>query len=516
MASRYPAWLPMWFSLPSGAMPANVFISRWLFLRLLGFVYLAAFLSLLVQIKGLIGSHGVLPLTDYLTAIQRITGSERYYLAPTLCWFNSEDSFLVALCTGGAILASLLIIGMGPVLVLSLLWAFYLSLSVAGQAFFNYQWDALLLETGFLAILFAPLQLWPRPGREAPPPRAILWLLRWLLFRLMFASGMVKLLSGDESWRGLTAMHYHYETQPLPAWTSWYLHQFPGWFQALSVLATFVIEILVPPLIFGPRRCRHIAFAGIVGLQLLIAATGNYGFFNLLTIVLCLPLLEDDLFPGRLRLLFSPAAQQETHAKPWSWSPWLIGPVAGGIFLLSLLPFLRNAGLLAHGPTWLARAEQIAASFRSVNSYGLFAVMTTVRNEIMVEGSDDGQTWLPYEFRWKPGDTRRRPAFVGLHMPRLDWQMWFAALGDYRQNAWFMNFLVRLLQGSREVLGLLGRNPFPDEPPHYVRAVLYSYRFTDRATRSQVGTWWRRSRLGLYCPVLSRKQNQDDQPPQAP
>jgi hypothetical protein len=486
-------------------MSTNVTISRWLCLRLLGFVYLAAFLSLAVQIEGLVGSHGILPVADYLTAIRRMTGPERYYLEPTLCWLNCQDWFLFGLCAGGAGLAVLLILGVAPVPVLFLLWVFYLSLTVAGQVFLGYQWDALLLETGFLAIFFAPLQFWPRAGHLAPPPREILWLLRWLLFRLMFASGMVKLLSGDESWRSLTAMHYHYETQPLPTWTSWYMDQLPAWFQALSVLATFCVEILLPPLIFGPRRCRQVAFAGLVGLQLLIAATGNYGFFNFLTIVLCLPLLEDDVFPAWLRSRLARASEAGIHPKPRGWSPWITVPVAGGIFFLSILPFVRNAGVLGPRPAWLARVAQAAASFRSVNSYGLFAGMTTVRNEIIVEGSDDGRTWKPYAFRWKPGDPRRQPSFAGLHMPRLDWQMWFAALGTYRENPWFIDFLARLLQGSPEVVALLDHNPFPDQPPHYIRAVFYTYQFTDRTTRNREGIWWRRIPLGLYCPVLSRR-----------
>jgi hypothetical protein len=177
--------------------------------------------------------------------------------------------------------------------------------------------------------------------------------------------------------------------------------------------------------------------------------------------------------------------------------------VAAGILMLSLVPFLQNCGIATHWPGWLVRIYTAAASFRSVNSYGLFAVMTTTRPEIIVEGSDDGKTWKPYEFVWKPGDPSRRPRFTGLHMPRLDWQMWFAALGTRRENTWFVSFLFRLLQGSPEVLSLLDRNPFPDRPPRYVRAVLYDYRFTDFATQSERGTWWRREAISLYCPVMS-------------
>jgi hypothetical protein len=514
MISRLFTWLRKGSLFGSATSPREFFLSRWLFLRSLGLVYLAAFISLWGQIRGLIGSHGILPVADYLSAVSEATGPERYYLVPTLCWLDSTDQFLGGLCAGGAALAALLILGVAPLPVLLLLWAFYLSLTVAGQGFLSYQWDALLLETGFLAIWFAPPQLWPRRGSEAPPPRAILCLFRWLLFRLVFGSGVVKLLSGDESWRSLRALHYHYETQPLPTWTSWYMQQLPGWFQQVSVLFTFASELLVPLLILGPRRCRHVACGGIVALQILIAATGNYGFFNLLTIALCLPLLEDDFFPARLRaMLTSPA---EPAGSRRGWSGWLILPVAAGIMLLTLMPFVQNCGLSAYWPAWLTPVHRAVASFRSVNSYGLFAVMTTRRPEIVVEGSDDGRTWRPYEFRWKPGDPSRRPRFTGVHMPRLDWQMWFAALGNYRQNSWFVDFLIRLLQGAPEVLGLLDRNPFPDGPPRYVRAVLYEYHFTDSATRHESGTWWRREPIHLYCPVLSLKNGPDDLAPQVP
>jgi hypothetical protein len=494
------------FPAASGAEPPPFFISRWLFLRLLGVVYLTAFLSLWVQVHGLIGSRGILPVREYLADVRGVTGPERYYLVPTLCWLDDGDRFLNGQCAAGVVLSVLLIAGVAPAPVLFVLWVLYLSLSVAGQDFFNYQWDALLLEAGLLAVFLAPPQLWPRPAREAPPSRLVLWLFGWLLFRLMFGSGVAKLLSGDPTWRGLTALSYHYETQPLPTWTSWYMHQLPGGFQAGSVVVTFVAELVVPLAVFGPRRWRLVAFVGIVGLQVLIAATGNYGFFNLLTVVLCVPLLEDSLFPARWRARFVPAGPAAAAPRARGWPGWVLGPVAAVVVTLSALPFLARGGLVRRWPAWVVEAYRAAASFRSVNSYGLFAVMTTHRPEIIVEGSDDGVTWLPYEFRWKAGDVQRRPRFAGPHLPRLDWQMWFAALDDYRENPWFLHFLARLLDGSPEVLALLETNPFPDHPPRFVRAVLYDYHFTDPATRSATGAWWRRERLELYCPVLSRPE----------
>jgi hypothetical protein len=498
-------WLPKRFpSTPS------FFLSRWLFLRLLGVVYLAAFLSLWVQIGGLIGSQGILPVAEYLSAIRQEFGEQRYYLFPTLCWLDSGDWLLSGLCVSGAVLSALLILGLAPVLVLFLLWVFYLSLTVAGQVFLGYQWDGLLLETGFLAIFLAPLQIWPRLRREVAPASAVLWLFRWLLFRLMFASGVVKFLSGDEAWRSLTALHYHYETQPLPAWTSWYMEHLPVSFQALSVLVGFAAELLVPLMIFGPRRCRYVAFGGIVGLQLLIAATGNYGFFNLLTIALCVLLLDDAVFPAGFRARIPPAELSNAHRRSRGWSGWLTLPVVAVLLSMSLVPFLHNSRLAAHWPDWLVRTHRVLASFRSVNSYGLFAVMTTKRPEIIVEGSEDGKTWKPYEFRWKPGDLRRRPCFTGLHMPRLDWQLWFAALEDWRENTWFLRFLIRVQRGSREVLELLEHNPFPEKPPRHLRAVLYAYHFTDSRSRSRDGRWWWRVPIGPYCPILSLNRSQHD------
>src|SRR6266571_3627167 len=435
-------------------MASSFFLSRWLFLRLIGLTYLIAFLSLWVQIDGLIGGNGILPAASYLGQISLVAGPERFWRLPTLCWLNSSDTMLHALCAGGSLLSLLLIFGIAPAPCLFFLWAFYLSLSSACREFLNFQWDALLLEAGFLAIFIAPLQLRSTLGR-APPPRSLaVWLLRWLLFRLVFSSGVVKLASGDPAWRSLTALTYHYETQPLPTWIGWYAHQLPGWFQAASVVVMFFIELVLPFSIFASRRVRMFGFAGLVFLQVLIAATGNYCFFNLLSFSLC---------------------------------PFLLGTVNPRI------PW----------PTPVIELYSLMAPFRSTNGYGLFAVMTTSRPEIVVEGSNDGEHWLAYEFKWKPGDVRRRPGFVAPHQPRLDWQMWFAALGNYEENRWFMEFLIRLLQGSRPVLGLVAHNPFPEAPPRYARALVYDYHFTDLATRRSDSAWWRREYKGPYCPVVS-------------
>jgi len=483
---------------------ASYFLSRWLFLRSLGVIYLIAFLSLWVQIDGLVGNNGILPSTAYLEAIREQIGPQRYRLFPTLCWLNPSDSFAHFLCGGGILLSIVLIIGILPIPTLISLWGFYLSLTTIGQDFLSFQWDVLLLEIGFLAIFFAPMQILPRFSQESPPSPTILWLLRWLLFRVMFASGVVKLAS-DEVWRNLTALNYHYETQPLPTWLGWYAHQLPEWFQKVSVVGMFGIELIVPFLLFAPRRLRFCAGGALVALQFLIIATGNYCFFNLLTIILCI-LLFDDLFLRRAKLASpKPAAKQVSRFKGFiTTQKLLIGALTALVLLVS---GIRMTGLFLRGgdlPSFAQHVVRWVGPFRIINGYGLFADMTESRPEIIVEGSNDGKAWHEYSFKWKPGDVKHPPRWVAPHQPRLDWQMWFAALRrNYQNTPWFINFMVQLLRGSPAVLGLLERNPFPDAPPRYVRAVLYDYRFTNPATKRAEGTWWRRERIGLYCPAIS-------------
>jgi len=496
-------------------LPAHRLV-RWLFLRSLGVIYLIAFVSLWTQINGLIGHNGILPAGQMMEAAEKYfdqqdVGLNRFHLLPTLCWMSASDGFLHFLCAAGTALSVLLLIGLAPAPCLFLLWVVYLSLTVVCRDFLGFQWDALLLETGFLAILLAPLQALPSLKREAAPSRIVLWLLRWLLFRLMFESGCVKLFSGDELWRNLTALTVHYETQPLPTWIGWYAHQLPLWAQKSSVVLMFIVELVVPFLIFAPRRLRLFGCAVVIGFQLLILATGNYTFFNLLTIALCLPLLDDawlrKLTPQKWRARLSFLnLQPSTLNAPRSWPRWVVAPVATVILLIT---FMQLLGMFRPRMTWPAPMAYVAnwfAPFRSINNYGLFAIMTVSRLEIVVEGSNDGKNWLPYDFKYKPGDPKRRPAFVAPHQPRLDWQMWFAALGRYRDNPWFINLCLRLLQGSPEVLALLEHNPFPNAPPRFIRAVYYDYRFTDFATRRATGLWWKRERKGEYFPALSLRE----------
>jgi hypothetical protein len=467
------------------AEPPSYALVEWLFIRILGLIYFMAFASLAVQITGLIGSHGILPAGDYLHAIYDRFGSQSYGLVPTVFWLNSGDAFLKAVCVAGAMLALVLVAGYAQRLILIVLFLLYLSLVVVGQDFLAFQWDALLLETGFLAIFL-------------DDSRLAIWLFRWLLFRLVFLSGAVKLLSGDPTWRSLTALNSHYETQPLPTPLAWYMHQLPAGFQKLSVAAVFCIELGAPLLILAPRRLRFLAAAAIVCLQTLIGLTGNYAFFNLLTVALCVFLLDDAAlrrwFPDRLAqaLLTRQANRKASPARRW-----IAAGVAVLIVLVGSFQIVRAFGGMVPRPVRVVM--NWVAPFQIVNPYGLFAVMTTSRPEIIIEGSNDGRAWLAYEFKYKPGDVRRPPSWVAPYQPRLDWQMWFAALGTCYDNPWFVNFTLRLRQGSPEVLALLGKNPFPDAPPLYIRALVYDYHFTDLATRRAEGTWWRREPMGAYA-----------------
>jgi len=483
------------------------FLVRFLFLRLLGIIFFIAFASFWVQARGLVGENGILPASEFLQVVETQQGASRFLQYPTLCWFSASDTFIKCLCGAGLMFSFLLIVGVLPTLALIVLWALYLSLVVIGQTFMSFQWDSLLLETAFLSIFFAPNSISPRLSKESAPSPLFLWLLRWLLFRLIFLSGITKLASGDPTWAGLTALDFHYETQPLPTWIGYYAHQLPGWFQKFSVGAMFVIELIVPFLIFTTRRIRLVACGLLVLLQLLIAVTGNYCFFNLLTIALCLTLLDDAFLlrfiPATFRTRLTRTGSKKNRSKV---KLVVVSVLILPIIMVSLITMAAEVWGYRQLPEPALQVVRWSSPFRSVNGYGLFRVMTTTRYEIVVEGSENGRDWKPYEFRYKPGEMSRPPGFVAPHQPRLDWQMWFAALGSHRHNPWFVRFIGGLLEGSPDILALLKTNPFPDEPPRYIRAVRYQYHLTDLDTKKEKQTWWQRELAGLYMPPLSLKK----------
>ena len=458
-----------------------------LFPRLIGFIYFLAIGSLALQARGLFGSRGITPVGTYLGWISENFGQSKFLVAPTLFWLSSSDAFLRVLLAAGLLFSLLAALEVLPSVALACLWAIYLSLSIAGQEFLGFQWDALLLEAGLLAVFFRA------------SPRFFRALSVWLLFRLMFSSGFVKLASLDPTWRNLTALRFHYQTQPLPTVVGWYAHQLPAAIQKASAAAMFAVELAVPFFYFAPRRLRHGAALATIAFEILIGATGNYAFFNILTIALCLLLLDDAALERIARFFRTPRPREPVRPGVRR------GAIAVGL-LLAVLSTVQMISLLFPAfplPAAATSAYRLAEPFRSVNRYGLFAVMTTRRPEIEIQGSDDGSEWKIYGFRWKPGDPARRPAYVSPHQPRLDWQMWFAALGSYRENAWFVAFERRLLEGEPSVLGLLASNPFAAHPPRFIRAVLFEYRFTTIDEKRKTGMWWKRSELGLYCPPIS-------------
>ena len=481
----------------------EVNIPVWIFLRLLALCCLLAFVSYWLQFEGLVGHSGILPIAKFLPATLKHFGSEAYWTFPTLLWFNSSNFFLNALFFCGSFCSVLLFIGRAAPLMLFLIWILYLSLIVAGQEFFHFQWDSLLLETCFLSIFLAP---WEKNARFSPN-RAVsliaLWSLRILLFRLMFSSGVVKLLSGDESWRNLSALSFHYETQPLPNPLSWYMYQLPVWFHKLSAIFLFFSELLAIWLIFFPRKYRIYGFIPLFTLQVIILLTGNFCFFNLLSIALCLLVLDNQsishFLPKRFCFeeffILEPKESFRRRTLHYLSSLILILAVSLGMHRL-LLPDKVLPGF--------STVLEKIAPFQTINSYGVFAVMTTKRDEIIFEGSNDGLNWQAYTLPWKPEDPNQMPRQVAPHQPRLDWQLWFAALKNCQTSPWVQELMKQILRGNSDVLSLFAKNPFAKTPPNFLRAMRYQYNFTSFEEGSKSKAWWKRRVKGHYCPVMKR------------
>ena len=474
-------------------VPPRHDLVSFLFLRLFGLIYLAAFISFGVQAQGLIGSHGIEPLADLVgdADIASRFGLERFFLMPMVFWWTASDFAIQAVCWAGAGLSLLLVFNLLPRLSLFLLYVLYLSLLYGGQDFMTYQWDTFLLEAGVLALL---LSFARAPG---------IWLLRWLLFRFLFMSGMVKLLSGDPNWWNLSALSYHFLTQPLPTPLAWYAAHLPPRMLTFLTGGTLLVELVLPFLIFCPRRLRFFAAFGILVLQTCILITGNYNWFNLQTMLLCLLLFDDaalqKILPRRVIRLLPIRAPQRA---PRLAMRVVVGALSVLIVFCSLVQMDARFG--GRPPVAALVVDRLIEPLHIVSGYGLFAVMTTERDEIVIEGSYDGVEWRDYEFRYKPGDVSRRPPWNIPHQPRLDWQMWFAALDDPRRLRWFSGFLERVLENAPTVTALMERNPFPDKPPVHVRAQFYDYTYSSGEEKAR-GVWWDRRLLGLYFPVAHLK-----------
>jgi hypothetical protein len=504
---------------------------RWLFLRALGLIFFSAFFSLLYQIRGLIGPEGILPAGPYLEELVRQAGWRAYWFAPSVYWLDSSAHAMMLVTWLGLAASVALVLNLWPRGALAVCLVSYLSFVAAAQDFSSYQSDGMLLAAGFVSLFFAPPGLRPRLGEEHPPSRASYFLLLWICFRIYFESGFVKLASQDPEWSHLTALDQYYSNGPLPNWIGWYAQQLPHWVHAATALTTLIVELGVCWMLLLPRRFRLICFHIVTPFQIGIILTANLAFINHLVLALGILMLDDRFLRGVLGGLAA-------RLKLEKWRPEIaesktdnrqsaIGVLFTRIFS-RLRPVTRHLSLVTtavlliwifYATTFLLLNMLVPAlplpeapvealePFRIANQYGLFAVMTRARYEIEFQGSNDGEHWTPYPFRYKPQATARRPGWYAPYQPRFDWNLWFASLVPWRQAPIVVSTEEALLVNDPAVLSLFAGNPFPNSPPRLVRGVMWQYWFTDLPTRRRTGQWWTRKYLGLYAPELERGAN---------
>jgi len=465
-------------------------VTSWLFLKALAVIYFAAFLSIAVQITGLVGANGILPFNEFLEQAFEQRGYQAFLYLPTLFWVNSSDSALQVVSYAGCLFSIALFLGYKQKTMLVLLFICYLSVFHAGQMFLTFQWDSLLMEAGFLAIFLI-----------AGPSHLVIFLYHWLLFRLRFMSGISKLATDDPVWANLTTLNYYFETQPLPHFGAWYFHQLPDWLLQAGVVFVFFTELVVPFFIFLPRKFRITAAVITIFMQLLIIATSNHNWINLLTIVLCLFVLDDRLIKKLLPTFLLPneIKQVDNNRK----SSFILPVVAVLILTTSVAAFIRMAGV-AKSPNAVVHSTVVVRSWGIGHIFHVFPTMQTERHELQIEGSYDGRVWKAYEFKYKPGRLDKRPEFIIPHQPRLDWMIWFVPPQHPEFMYWLNEFALRLQQGSPQVLALLESNPFKQKPPKYIRALVFEYEFTTAEERQKTGNWWKRQYLGMFPYVKPR------------
>lgn len=470
------------------------FLTRFLFQRSLAGIYFIGFAIAFNQFSALCGRNGLEPMQLFLKRVS-------FWDAPSLFWISQSNTFINLLSVAGLLLSAFALLGYSDafgtgvsVAVWSLLWVLYSSFVNVGQTFYGFGWEILLLETGFLAIFMGP--------SSSAPSWIMILLLRWLLFRLMFGAGLIK-IRGDQCWRDLTCLNYHYETMPLPGPTSWYFHRLlPVWFNKFSVLFNHFAELIVPAFYFGPRLARNWAGLITVVFQLTIIASGNFSWLNHISVVIAIACFDDGwlqhLGPGFVSWARAMGvAGAETAGTAFAFPQAVTYALAGLIAYLSINP-VRNL---------VSRGQMMNTSFdrlHLVNTYGAFGSITKTRNEVIIEGSDspDGP-WKEYEFKGKPGDPARMPPLVSPYHFKIDWQMWFAAMTTFQYHPWIINLVAKLLEGDKTVLSIMGRNPFPDKPPRYIRALLYEYHFATREERKKEKVWWKRQYIEEYLPPFS-------------
>jgi Lipase maturation factor len=474
-----------WLSDPS------YWLSRLVFTRALSIIYLVAFVVAANQFKALIGERGILPAPRYLSR-------SSFRRSPSLFHLHYSNRFFMGCCWTGAALSSAVLCGAvdrAPLWVWMAVWfacwCLYLSIVNVGQVWYSFGWESLLLETGFLAVFLGPATL--------APPGLIMWLLRWLLFRLEFGAGLIK-LRGDRCWRDLTCLNYHHETQPMPNPFSWYFHHLRPGLHRIEALANHVTQLVVIFGIFAPQPVASVCALIIVVTQAWLMLSGNFSWLNALTMVIALSVIE-----GRYLHFVFPFHAPALASTP-DWFGAIVAFVAAGVVALSYWP-VRNL---------LSGHQRMNASFNAfhlVNTYGAFGQVTRLRHEVIIEGSDDPHPgpeteWKEYQFKGKPGDPRRRPPQVAPYHLRLDWLLWFVGISPAYGEPWLVAFLAKLLQNDRSTLKLLRSTPFPAGPPASVRASLYRYRFTTADERRESGEWWTRVWVGeLVRPISLRRSS---------
>lgn len=460
-----------------------------LFLRLLALVYFAAFVSTGVQIIALAGDQGILPVAETIERLRAAHGWAGFWRHPSVFWVSASNDALFAVALAGCVFSVSLFLNVLPRVSLLALFVLYLSLFHAGQLFMNFQWDYMLLESGFIALFLAN------------GSRPAVWLFRWLLFRIRFLSGVSKLISQDPSWAGLTALNYFFETQPLPHWGGWYAHQLPDWLLRVATGSALFIEIVVPFLMFMPRRIRFVGAWLTILMQVLILLTSNHNYANFMVLALCLFLFDDRavarvLPRGVVRWAGASAARPSAPKR------------LGGVVTLTVASVIFAASLVQmwdmlsgrDTPVAAARALAYLRPFHVVHNYHVFPTMDTERIELLIEGSLDGVNWRGYEFKYKPGDVGRRPEVIVPHHPRVDWMIWFVPKHPVFLP-WFEQFLQRLSEGAPAVRALLADDPFAGQPVPYLRVSAYRYRFASAERRAATGQWWEREYLGPFLPV---------------
>ena len=474
----------------------DYWLARLLFQRALALIYFIAFLVALHQFRPLLGERGLLPVPHFTSQI-------RFWDAPSIFHWRYSDRMLVAVAWTGLILAAAAVLGVtdllpAPVAMLAwfTLWALYLSIVNVGQTFYGFGWESLLCETGFLAIFLGNAQV--------ASPITLVFLVRWLLFRVEFGAGLIK-MRGDRCWRDLTCLYYHHETQPMPNPLSWYFHHLPKRFHRIEVLGNHFAQLVAPVFLFAPQPVASVAGLIVFGTQGWLVLSGNFAWLNVVTMALAI-LSLDNATLGLVGMRVPERAQ--ALAGYAEGIPLWFGALVLAVTLLIVFLSYRPARNL------LSRRQLMNYSFdpfHIVGAYGAFGSVTKERDEVIVEGTTDeaitaGTVWREYEFKGKPGDLRRRPTQVAPYHLRLDWLMWFAAMSSPMDHEWFVPFVLKLLQADRPTLRLLRIDPFAGQAPRYVRARLYRYHFTTPAERREDGTWWRRELVGDYLRPVSLRR----------